>query len=214
MPRVNALPPPITGDCYRLTIYSRAQAQVCMNTFEVMGDNFAASPAAPMANILAAWVLAVETQYLACCTTQTRIFRYNIQCISSNAPASIDSLVNKPGTTVTDPLPLEMGVILKKTGPLKGQHGRGRVYMPAIPVTFTTPSIEPNLLNATGTTAYTALGLDIQAAVTVGGINYTPIVSPRPIAPAVVVTVAAPITSHLPVSLLGTVRRRREGRGI
>lgn len=214
MPRVNALPPPITGDCYRITVFSRAQAQVCMNTFEVMGDAFAASPATNMAAILAAWVLAVETQYRACLTTQSRIFRYNIQCISSNAPASIDSLVNNPGTLAVDPLPIEMGALLKKTGPLKGQHGRGRVYMPSIPTTFTTPATECNLLNVLGQTAYQALGNLIQAPVVVGGINYTPIVSPRPKPPAVVVTTAADITLHQPVALLGTVRRRREGRGI
>lgn len=214
MARVNALPPPITGDCYRLTIFSRAQAQVCMNTFDVMGDAFAASPALNMAAILASWVLAVETPYRAVLTAQSRVFRYNIQCISSLAPASIDSLVNLAGTTAGDPLPIEMAAILKKTGALKGQHGRGRVYLPAIPVSFCTAATDPNLLNNTGTIAYTALGVAIQAAVVVGGINYIPVVTPRPIPPATVVTLAAEIDIHLPVSLLGTVRRRREGRGI
>lgn len=214
MARVNALPPPLTGDAYRLTIFSQTHAQTCMNTFDVMGDAYAASPATNMAALLAAWILAVETPYRAVLTGSTRIFNYNIQCISSLAPASIDSSASLFGTVAGFELPLEMAAIIKKTGPLKGQHGRGRVYAPAVPISFTTPATDPNLLNNAGGIAYNAVGSAVQAAVVIGGINYTPIVAPRPIAPAAVVTLGAPITQHKYVALLGTVRRRREGRGI
>ena len=214
MARNNAIPPPITGDVYRLVVWSTSQSQVCMNSYDMMGDAYAASAATNMNALMNAWVLANENLMTQCLTTQTKIFRYTLQCISSNAFASIQMEVNKPGIAVTAPLPLEMAAIMRKTGPLKGQHGRGRVYMPGVPAAFTTPLTNPNVLNAAGIAAYQAYCTSVARANTIGGISYAACVSQRPIGPILVVTNAALTPIMNPVSLLGTVRRRREGRGI
>lgn len=214
MARVNAIPPPITGDVYRFSVWTRQQGQVCINSFEVMGDAFAATPATNMNSLLTAWVLGNEALYLLCMTSMATLFRYTLQCISSNAFATIEQAPSKPGTALGSPLPLEMAAIIRKTGPFKGQHGRGRVFMPGIPVSFTTPATNPNLLNATGILAYQNLATSIVSPDVVGGITYKSCVSTRPIPPALVVTTAADTPVMTPVALLGTVRRRREGRGI
>jgi len=179
-----------------------------------MGDAFAASPSANMLLLLNAWKLGVQGSFLDCLTGVTTLNRYSIACLSSLNPASIDSYVSAVGTVANSPLPLEMAAIVKKTGNLKGQHGRGRTFFPSVPTSFTTPAVNPNLLNAAGLAAYKQFGDRVTQGFTIGGVSYIHVVTPRPIPPAVVVTLAAPILVYNATPLLGTQRRRREGRGI
>lgn len=214
MARANALPPPITGDTYRFTILSKAWGQVCMNSFDFMGESFAVTPGAPMPLLISALITLFEAAYLGTVTAATAVLNYNLQCTSSLAPVSLNTAVNKPGTQAGAALPLEMAAIIKKLSLLKGQHGRGRVFMPSIPVSFTTPLTEANLLNAAGLVGYNNMAASIKGPVTAGTIKYYGAICMRPKAPATVVTLAAQIATIETVPLLSTQRRRREGRGI
>jgi hypothetical protein len=212
--RTNAIPPPITGDVYRMSIYTTSQSQVCINTFDYMGSAFGATPATNMVALLNAWALNIQGPYLQCLATLARANYYLCQCVSSNTAPTIQKTISASGSVAAAPLPLEMAAILKKLSGLKGQHGRGRVFMPAVPTTFTTPTTDPNVLNTVGSLAYNALAITLLTAQAVGGTTYLPVVSKRPVGPLNVVTNAAVLLDMQPVSLLATQRRRKVGRGI
>lgn len=214
MPRVNVLPPPITGDVYRLTIWSRSQGQVCMNVIDYMGGSFAAGPSLPMGALLLQLVTAIEPKYVACLPVATSVFQYTLACLSSGAPVTLVQTSSAIGTVVGNQLPLEMAAIQKKRSALRGQHGLGRFYMPAVPISFTTPATDPNLVNAAGQTAYNQLNDTLKLTQAVAGIFYDCCITKRPTPPANLVTLAQPISRIDSIALLGTVRRRREGRGI
>jgi hypothetical protein len=214
MGRSNAPAPAITGDVYRISLYMTNQNQVCINSFDVMGDQFASSPGANMVALLNAWALNNQTAFLTCMATLCRLNYYLMQCLSSNVAPSIQKVAGASGSVATAPLPIEMAAIIKKTSALKGQHGRGRCFLPAVPVTFTTNTTDPNNLNAAALITYTALCTSILTPTPAGGRVYTPCISTRPIGPLHVVTNAVAMTDANPVALLATQRRRKIGRGI
>lgn len=115
-------------------------------------------------------------------------------------------------------IPKEMAAVISKVTAVKGQHGRGRNYYPAVPVSFVTPANNPNNLNLAAITAYNAVdtawfaGTIVDAGTTMEPCVFT---TPKTIpgfAPPPVQQVAL-VTSFIVRAILGTVRRRRPGRG-
>lgn len=125
----------------------------------------------------------------------------------AHAPATV-------GTVAGNTLPIEMGVVLRKHTAFRGQHGMGRITMPAVPVGFTTPGTDPNLLNAAGVTAYTTVCTNFGTALLAGGQFWSSSLTTRPSPPAVVASHGAALSNMTVNPLLGTSRRRKEGRGI
>jgi len=119
-----------------------------------------------------------------------------------------------PGSVSAPPLPSVVAGIISKTSALKGQHGRGRNYLPGVPDTFVTSATEANQLNALGITAYNALAAKLKAPITSSGVVWSPVITTRPLPPTLIPQRAVVITGAVTIPLLGTVRRRREGRGI
>jgi hypothetical protein len=107
-----------------------------------------------------------------------------------------------------------MAAVFQKKTALKGQHGRGRTSMPAIPNTFTTPATDPNIINATGLTAYLALANQLITPVAAGGNTWSLIVSTAPIPPVTLTTRGSIVTLITIDPTLGTIKRRKPGRGI
>lgn len=214
MPRHNAIAPAITGDVYRISIYTTNQSQVCINSFDLMGNSFASTPSTNMVALLNAWALNNQTAYLNCLAGLARLNYYIMACISSNTAPSIQKVVGTSGQVATPPLPIEIAAIVKKITGLKGQHGRGRVFMPGVPAAFTTNATDPNNLNTASLITYTAFCASILTATVAGGNTYLPVVSTRPVGPLNVVTNAAVMIDANPVALLATQRRRKIGRGI
>ncbi len=122
------------------------------------------------------------------------------------APATV-------GTVGAANLPLEMSVTIRKLTALKGQHGRGRISFPAVPTSFTTPAVDPNMLNAAGITAYSNIISNLTTTLIIGPHNWQPYVVMRALIPATPPTRGTPISSMLVDTVLGTARRRKEGRG-
>jgi len=140
-----------------------------------------------------------------------------VQCL--NVPSRISYTfytnggVPRPGVIGSTHLPKEMSAIISKYTSTKGQHGRGRNYWPAIPVSFTTPATNPNNLNATGLAAYTTLWENFNSVDIVDGAVimyvsvYTHVKGNSP------VTLAQNVATWVVQPILGTTRRRRPGRG-
>lgn len=171
---------------------------------------------ADLAAFVTAWETAHQTLFLACLSPLTELsqvsaaeIHYGITptLVLPYAPATV-------GTAGATNLPLSMAAVLQKKSALKGQHGRGRVSMPAVPNTFTTPAVDANVLNATGIAAYLALATQLVLPVVAGGNNWTMGISTRPTPPVVLVDRFVACNAMTVNVVLGSLDRRKPGRGI
>jgi hypothetical protein len=103
--------------------------------------------------------------------------------------------------------------IFSKYTATKGQHGRGRNYIPGLPIAFVAPAIDANSLTAAGLVLTTAFAQGLRTNPFTDGTNVLDLcVYTRP-ARGLPVTLAQNVLVVVPRPLLGTVRRRRVGRG-
>jgi hypothetical protein len=130
-----------------------------------------------------------------------------------------------PFVLTTAPLPLfgsggaaghltstDAGIFSKYTL-FKGQHGRGRNYIPGMPESFVAPAVDANDLTAGGIAALSAFATAARTQPFTDGVNTLDLcIYTRP-AKGLPVTLAANVIVVTPRPLLGTVRRRRVGRG-
>jgi hypothetical protein len=156
--------------------------------------------------------------YRACLTAATEITQVLIQDIVPGFNPTFIQVIAEPGTVGGNALPIEMQATIRKRSGLKGQHGYGRVMLPAVPVAFTTPAANPNIL--TNVALYQALATGIITGFAASG-TYLPcittrVVQPTPPLPPIspIPTRAVTVTSMPVDTLLGTQLRRRPGRGI
>jgi len=210
------LPSPATGNVIRLTVETLTNGQRCQNTFDY-GD----STGAPIsASALLAFIGDAETrwktQYLAVLSPLSTLTSITASEMHYGVTPSQVSIL-APGTVGTagaTNLPLETGATMSRYGSIKGKHGRGRVTLPAVPNTFTTPATDANILNATAITAYNALGAALTGTIVSGGVTFVPVISVRPVPPGVLVLYTAGIATYILRNTLGSARRRKPGRGI
>ena len=215
MPRVSPPAPAIVGDVYRFTVVSVTNAQTCYTTHDYMSATIGGASFALLQLLTNAFSTAVLTAYAAVLTPQTTIIGVIGQVVSNSTIAKFFLSDPTPGTVVVGSLPGEVAAIINKVSDLKGAHGHGRFSMPAVPLTFVLPTVDPNRLLAAALILYgdlcTALFQTFPLAATPAVVA---VVSTRPVAPATVVSKAQTLNAMQPNTLLGTVRRRKEGRGI
>lgn len=114
------------------------------------------------------------------------------------------------GGTVGAHAPTEIAGIFIRQTPIKGQHGRGRVSIPAIPSVHYTASN----WSGVGLAALQSSFMSAALATASDGTNtWTPCVGQRGTASPRLVTNYATISSWRADLLLGTIRRRKVGRG-
>jgi hypothetical protein len=218
MPRVNAPAPAVAGDVIRLTYNVVADNEQCQFSIDFMSNQFSASVAAD-AVLAAALIDASVAPHLKAALDPTATYEFVLVQVMSRA--DIVSQTYNTGTGVgtagASHLPREVSARLQKNSVLKGQHGRGGMSVGPVPTTFTTPATDPNVLNAAGLVAYGHLVTDWGAAYTIvggSGATFSPCISTRPLLGLSVVT-HAQVISHLSMDAkLGTVKRRKPGRGI
>jgi hypothetical protein len=213
--RVNPPAPAVTGDVVRFTMISVTQGQTCFTTHDYMSSAVGDVTHPLLANLATAFDTAVTTPYLACLPTTSNVVGVIAEVISTSTVSKFLLSFIQAGLVAAAGLPLEIAAIINRSTILRGGHGVGRFSMPAIPVTFTTPATDPNRINAAGGVAYTALCVALQTTFPAASAPaVSPVVSTRPVPPALVVSHAQPIISQAFNTLVGTVRRRKEGRGI
>jgi len=214
--RLNAPLDPIAGPVVRVTNVLDVHSQVCLVSFDYMTTG---TPAIDTPGLLAignAWQTTLGPDFLACMSSDAFWRGFRVARLDSAVTPTAERTfaVAGFGAVAFPPLSTELAVILTRYTSIRGQHGRGRVLMPGIPNSFVTPATDPNRVNAGGLTAYNTFAVTMRTAMTVGANNWVPVISTRPIAPANVVTRANQVTSVVTRSIIGTCRRRREGRGI
>jgi len=113
--------------------------------------------------------------------------------------------VDRAGNVAGDSLPSTMAAVVSRRSDAAGRSNRGRIYMPAIPVTWETDSSLTN----TGIATYEAQIATAMAITRVtADATFVPIIFRRN-APAA----SAVLTSTLVQAELGNMRSRRVGRG-
>jgi hypothetical protein len=121
------------------------------------------------------------------------------------------SILAAPGTGPAGHEPTTVaGLIIRRSG-VKGQHGRGRVSIPAVPTGWVTAS---QLTLAAGLTAYNNFETAMALTASDGTNTWTPCIAQRAAASPRLVIGFAPVVSVTTNPLLGTIRRRRLGRGV
>jgi hypothetical protein len=186
--------------------------------FQNILDYMAAGPVALSQTIvnafIAAWQANAEALLKNTLATDVTISRYTAADVVIGTTPTVIKLVSVAGGVAGNSLPGPVASVTTKYTALKGQHGRGRYYGGSVPISFCTPAVDPNTLNAGALAAYVNYNLGLLAPLAAGGVNWALAVSLRPAPPLTLVTNAALVTILQTEQPLGTVRRRREGRGI
>lgn len=214
--RTNPDLPAISGGGATLIISSLCQQQVNETVLGYVASSLANMSVSELATLTANWLTAFKTLYLACLSPESTVTIVTAADASAGvAPTQSTSPVGAVGTAGVSSLPGTVAAVVSKKTDYKGQHGLGRTYMPAVPNTFVSPLTDPDSLNATGIAAYVALFNALTTTpVNIGARTARLSLLTRPVAPATLVSKAAPITGFLVRSPLGTIRRRRLGVGI
>jgi hypothetical protein len=214
MPRNNAQAPLIAGDIVRLVIsYSRV-GQIYQTMLDYQADALGVVGAVELNSFITAWRGISEAKLQAVLPPTVALQSYVASLISGNVPPSQTQIpIATLGLAGVSDLPGEVAANAIKRSGLKGQHGRGRIQWPCIPNTFTTPVTDPNIINAAGLAAYATLHLSLTPVLAAAPRFYQLCISTRPVTPLAIVQRAVVVTGVVSVAVLGTQRRRKEGRG-
>lgn len=212
MPFTPQLPFPV-GDVYKLSYYTVTYGNIQIFTCDYMGS----SAPALIGSDLTALVTLAEASFRAnfppLVTVETELFQVAIRCLS--APAQPTGIIGVTGTVVGTatgiPINLTVATVVTKRTELIGKHGRGRLYLPAVPAAFVEPGGN-RLTDASRAVTQAAMVLVLKEHV-VGSITYKAAVSQRQ-APGIATANAGFVAELDTRTLLGNVRRRRLERGI
>lgn len=211
--RNNPDAPLITGDLARVVVEYEGLSGKFNCVFDYMANGLGVITSGVLSALATAFQTASEANLRGCLSNQCRINRYLAADLNPGKAATQQQSSALLGSVVQPSLPEEMGIVITKGTTLKGQHGRGRVTLPAIPITFTTPATSPDQTNGTAATALNPLLTSLASSLTAAGVLFTPVLVTRPLIGAGVPTRAMLITSWANDVVLGTVRRRKVGRG-
>jgi len=202
----------MTGPAYRLEVRLSEDNQEVQTNFEFM-----ATAGIPIAGEEAALITAFDAANFgamaACFCLSTVIHGYKVTCLSDITRIPVyGAALTGTGTVVGPHINMELAAIMRKYTAHKGQHGEGRNYLPAIPLSFVSTAINPNVINGVGSGFYAAFMASVLAPLTVGLKTFQLAICTRP-ATNINYTLGAPVTSAQATALMGTQRRRRIGRG-
>jgi len=207
--------PPVLGSAYRVVVTVLADGQLCMCSFDYSNTLGPINVPLDMAAFLGNWYTSCSGNLQACLPTSTTIQSVVAICLTDNSIANQFLTPNDPGSVAGNHLPLEMAAVNRRfSNFLKGKHSRGRYSMPAVPVSFTTPATSANNLNSAGLAAYALLNASVFGPF--AGVStlsqYTIMTRPPKGTPNYSRGVL--VDENATDVLLGTVRRRKPGRGI
>jgi hypothetical protein len=208
--RANPAPPPLGGlNLYQLQVFGSIEGQMTLNNFYYMDAG-----TAPVGNqeldLLATWIAANQGAFLAAISSDWTLTGYKVQMLNlpNRAPYFAPQAPPVAATGPAGHEPTTVAVVCWRYTALKGQSGRGRFYMPAVPTTWVTSS---TVTAAGGIAAYNAAALIADTAIT-GNRVYVAALANR-IRAGVAAITGQPVQHSGFRPLLGTIRRRRIGRG-
>jgi len=201
-------------NCFRIAVLGTADNQIWICNF----DYIVQTPAVPNVNaeqnLTINWITAHLTNFRGFICTDTVVTAVKATCLTIPArqPYTNIQTTGNAGTITPPHADIELAVVFSKYTGFKGQHGRGRNYLPAIPQSFiNSTSGQTNTILLT--TAYqTFIGTLLSATISDGTSTYVLAITQRT-KQGVAVTNGAAVLAVQLRTLMGTVRRRRIGRG-
>jgi hypothetical protein len=207
----------INTNVLRYTLTVVMQGQQCEVSFDYLSGVLAGNMAPALAAFQGAWDTANLTTFLDCISAEAALTTATAaDLLPGTSPSFVHTYPGgSPGLALGSSYPTTVAALLRKQTSVKGQHGRGRMFMPAVPLSFTNPAVEANTLTPAAVLIYNAfLATLIGGTVAAGGQVWTYSLVTRAIAPLTIPGFGQEVQSVSTVPLLATVRRRREGRGI
>lgn len=208
-------PLPVVGNNNGVVLYrifGQVEGQMTISTFMYSSSNNAPTQA-QLTTLLSAIQTAIFPLYGSCISIDWGgNNKETLDVVHRNDISGLISTANGGafGTRAAGHLPTEVSAQLIRYTAFKGQHGRGRVSIPAIATADVTAS---SISSGTLITALANLTTALLVARSDGTNNWTHCIGSRiPISPKLV-TNFAPVVRYVNKTLLGTIRRRKIGRG-
>lgn len=187
------------------------EGQMTINTFMYSAPQPTISNT-QMATLLTNVNLAILNQYVACLSADWSVVKQTLDLVHRNDVIGVvaTTLAGNPGGRPVNHLPSEVAAVLIRYSGFKGQHGRGRLGLPAIAVGDVTFS---KITAAAELAALNTLAGAMLATASDGSNTWTPCVGQRALTSPKLVTNFSSLTRVVVNPILGTVRRRKLGRG-
>lgn len=211
--RTNPTLPALTGNVVMLTLFGTVENQLTLNILYYEDQTGTVGSITNLNSFIGSWTVPNQASLLAVSSSDWSLTQYKAQYV--NLPAIIPQYsttgLPQPGTGPATHEPTTVAALISKFSQVKGQSGRGRYYIPAIPTAWVTASS----INPTFITNYNTYAGKLVNQITSGGITYTPGIFSRRGFNKVTGTGGgfSPMSNAIAKTLLGTVRRRRIGRG-
>lgn len=215
-PRFHRVNPPLpavgtTNGVVQYVIEGRIEGQMTLSTF-MYGAPTPTLSLTQQTTLLNNIHTNLFTKYLALISSDWTCFRELLRVVHRNDLTTVTS-IGSFGTAGTRPAlhePTEVAGIFLRIGNVKGQHGRGRVSIPAI----STADVSGSNWQGAAIVANQLLFDSAMLATASDGTNtWTPCIGQRSTASPKLIIGFTALQSVNAVPLLGTVRRRKIGRG-
>ena len=208
--RTNIKLPPPQGNVYRVRYFGTAELQRTITTFYYTDTRPRGSATHLFMDELSGALDEIGglTEKLeACCATDWSSDFKIIDCPDQTTLSPKEYFIGGDGTGVAPHLPMQMAVTIDRKTAFRGQCGRGRISVPAVPYSWTTDS------ELTTLTAHLALASAMLVNVVAGAQSYEPVLLSygSKIDPGLGV---AGLTECKVKTTLGTCRTRKLGVGI
>jgi hypothetical protein len=206
--------PPVgnTFGIVQYKIIGTIESQQTVSTF-----TYQAAVPAPSGTLMTTLLNNISTNlraaYAACLSSAWLLTEEDLDCIHRNDINGVFTTAHSGLTGGRGPttLPTTVAIVINRTSNVKGQHGRGRVSLPAVVAADTTLS----KISAAGLiTALIALETAMMVTASDGINVWTPCIAERAnVSPRLAIGSSA-LQTVVHDSLLGTIRRRKIGRGV
>jgi len=215
-PRFHRINPslPAVGSTQGVALYriwGAIEAQLTINTFMYLAP--VNNPTqAQLTTLLTSISSIVFSVYKACLSTDWTLTKETLDVVHRVDINGVVSTANVPsaGGRPAGHMPTEVAVVLNRRTAFKGQHGRGRVSLPAISTADVGAS---SILGAALPTALNNLRSSMLVGASDGANSWVPCIGQRTNVSPKFVVGAAILTAVTFDTLLGTIRRRKIGRG-
>jgi len=195
----------------QIALLGTIEGQIVMSTFAWQAPTAAPTPA-QLSALVTAFDTAYRTKYLTCMSNDYTMSGYRLTVTSNNTTQGVNSNLGTGvvGTGGGGHQPTEIATTITRQSAIKGQHGRGRLGLPAVPLAAVINSTLAVGAYRTGLTSLTA-----QMLLTLSdGVNtWTPVITQRSTASPKLVIGASPVIGSTFDLVVGTIRRRKIGRG-
>jgi len=213
--RVNPALPAATGAVYNVIASGSGEAGIWLMNFGYMSASFAQTILSEP-NLATSWCNNFAAGLRGLLSTVYFLSAVKVVCVSVPTRQPFLNTTNAnlgAGTGGATPLPSVNAVVMSKGTLIRGQHGRGRNYFPGVPSSDVNPAVDPDRITPAAQAAYQAFAnLMNTTPIVDGATNVAPAIFTRTRA-GIPVTLAAGVATMRVSSILGSVRRRRLGRG-